>query len=229
MVVGVNDIDGAGAEATVSAIAARGGRAVAAPGDVSQDGEVRRLVGICVGSFGRLDCVVNNAGVDHAGSVASTDDEQWRRLHAVDLFGPFVVVRASEEYLARQGGSVINIASNHAIATLPERSAYAAAKAGVVGLTQALATELGPKRIRVNAVLPGYIRTPIWGLWLDHAANPDELLARIAARHPVRRLGAPEDVAGVVAFLASEDAAFITGASVVVDGGYTAQLEPPGQ
>lgn len=227
MRVVVNDVVREAADGTVRTIADAGGDAVVAAGDVALDADVRSMVAASTSAFGRLDCVVNNAGVDYAGPVAGTDGEQWRRLHAVDLLGPFLVVRAAETELARRRGSVVNIASTHAIAAVPERSAYAAAKAGVVGLTRALAVELGPKGIRANAVLPGYIRTPIWRLWLDRAPDPEALLARIAARHPARRLGAPEDVAGVVAFLASDDASFITGATLVVDGGYTAQLEPP--
>ena len=107
------------------------------------------------------------------------------------------------------------------------RAAYAAAKAGVVGLSRGLAIDLGPKGIRVNTVLPGYIRTPIWKLWLDEAPDPEGLLGTIAKRHPVRRLGTPEDVAGVVAFLCSDDATFMTASTVVVDGGNTALLEYP--
>ena len=227
MRVAANDVQQGGAAETVKAIVAAGGEAIAAPGDVSRDEEVRGTVDACRKAFRRLDCVVNNAGVDFTGPIRDTDEAQWRRLHGVDLLGPFLVVRAAESELARHGGNVINIASTHALATVPGRSAYAAAKAGLVGLTRALAVELGQKGIRANAVLPGYIRTPIWKLWLDRAPDPEALLAHIAARHPLRRLGAPGDVAGVVAFIASDEASFITGTTFVVDGGYTAQLEPP--
>jgi NAD(P)-dependent dehydrogenase (short-subunit alcohol dehydrogenase family) len=159
------------------------------------------------------------------GPPSSVTRECWSRVHDVDLWGPMLLVREAESLLARDGGSVVNIASTHAISTVLGRSAYAAAKAGMLGLTRGLAIDLGPRNIRVNSVLPGYIRTPIWRLWLDDAPDPEALLASIARRHPVRRLGRPEDVAGLVAFLCSEDAGFITGAAYVVDGGYTTLLE----
>jgi len=174
-----------------------------------------------------LNVLVNNAGVDFAGPLAKTTDDAWRRIHDVDLLGPFRLARAAESALAKSHGVIVNIGSNHALATMPERTAYAAAKAGVVGLTMSLALELGPKGIRANTVMPGYIKTPIWSLWLDKEKNPDALLEKIASQHPVRRLGTPDDVAGVVAFLARSDASFITGSVIVVDGGYSTQLEPP--
>jgi NAD(P)-dependent dehydrogenase (short-subunit alcohol dehydrogenase family) len=227
MTVGVNDLDGPSAVQTVRTIEEAGGKAIAVPGDVSREPDAQAMVHTCVERLGGLDTLVNNAGVDFAAPVAATDDAAWSKVHAVDLHGPFLLVRAAVEPLARRGGSVVNMASTHALATVPYRSAYAAAKAGVVGLTRALAVELGSRGIRVNAVLPGYVRTAIWNLWLDKAPDPQALLARIAGRHPLRRLGTPEDVAAMVAFLSSADAGFVTGATFVVDGGYTAQLEPP--
>jgi NAD(P)-dependent dehydrogenase (short-subunit alcohol dehydrogenase family) len=227
MRVAVNDIDVATAKDTAAGIVKAGGKAVPIPADVSKDEDVRRLVDECVKQLGGLSVLVNSAGVDFAGALAKTTDEAWRRIHDVDLLGPFRLVRAAEPHLAKARGSIVNIGSNHALATMPERTAYAAAKAGIVGLTMSLALELGPKGIRANTVMPGYIQTPIWKLWLDKEKNPDALLKQIAAVHPLRRLGTPDDVAGVVAFLASTDAAFITGSTIVVDGGYSTQLEPP--
>ena len=227
MKVAANDVDAAALRDTVAAITKAGGKAVALPADISKDDDVRRLVSDCVAQLGGLYLLVNNAGVDFSGPLAKTSDDAWRRIHDVDLLAPFRLARAAEAALIKSRGSIVNIGSNHALATMPERSAYAAAKAGVVGLSMSLALELGPKGVRVNTVLPGYIRTPIWSLWLDKEKDPEGLLARIAAAHPVRRLGTPDDVAGAVAFLASTDAAFITGTTIVVDGGYSTQLEPP--
>lgn len=196
-------------------------------GDVSSEADVARIVAECADAFGRLDALINNAGIDLEAAPRNVTRQDWLRLHDVDLWGAFLLVRESEEALARAGGCVVNIASTHAIATMPNRSTYASAKAGVIGLTRGLAIDLGQRGIRVNAVLPGYIRTPIWRLWLDRELDPDDLLSRIAARHPVRRLGTPDDVAGAVAFLCSDDASFITGTTLVVDGGNTSLLESP--
>ncbi len=227
MHVAVNDVDPAGAARVAASLSSAATRAIAVPGDVSSEPDVKRVVATCVDQLGGLHALINNAGIDVAGSVRSTTRAAWSRVHDVDLWGPMLLVREAEEALAVGRGAVVNIASTHALATVAERSAYAAAKAGVLGLTRGLAIDLGPRGIRVNAVLPGYIRTPIWSLWLDRAPDPDALLDEIAARHPVRRLGTPADVAGVVAFVLSDDASFMTGAVVVVDGGYTCLLESP--
>jgi len=227
MRVVVNDIDASAAAAAAAEIASSGGQAVAAPGDVAKEGDARRMVATCREAFGSLNALINNAGIDVSGPVREIDWDKWSGLHAVDLWAPLLLTREAESLLAADGGVVINIASTHAIATVPERSVYAAAKAGVVGLSRALAIDLGPRGIRVLAVLPGYIETPIWDLWLHKARDPQGLLQRIAERHPVRRYGQPEDVAGVVAFLVSRDASYMTGSAVVVDGGYTSLLESP--
>lgn len=228
MDVALVDINGVGAKVAADAIAKdTGARTIALVGDVSVEDDAREVVRACSAAFGRLTVLVNNAGVDGSASPSRLSRAMWQRVHDVDLWGSMLMVRESESLLAEHGGTVVNIASNHALATVAERAAYAAAKAGVLGLARGLAIDLGPKGIRVNTILPGYIRTPIWRLWLDDAPDPEALLARIARRHPVRRLGTPADVAGVAAFLCSDDATFITGATLVVDGGNTAMLEYP--
>jgi NAD(P)-dependent dehydrogenase (short-subunit alcohol dehydrogenase family) len=228
MDVALADINGEAVKAAAAAIALdTGARTIAVTGDVSDEADARAMVRACADTFGGLTALVNNAGVDIAAAPAELSRAMWQRVHDVDLWGTMLMVREAESLLAVRGGSVVNIGSNHAIATVAGRAAYAAAKAGVVGLSRGLAIDLGPKRIRVNTILPGYIRTPIWRLWLDEAPDPEGLLGAIAKRHPVRRLGAPADVAGVVAFLCSDDAAFMTAATVVVDGGNTALLEYP--
>jgi NAD(P)-dependent dehydrogenase (short-subunit alcohol dehydrogenase family) len=228
MSVVMTDINAEGVHEAAAEVAARHGTpTLAVPSDVSSEDEVAAMMRRCEEEFGVLHALVNNAGVDVCGPPHAVVRDMWSRVHDVDLWGPMLLVREAESLLARQGGSVVNIASTHALATVAGRSAYAAAKAGMLGLTRGLAIDLGPRNIRVNSVLPGYIRTPIWRLWLDDAPDPDALLATIAGRHPVRRLGRPEDVAGLVAFLCSDDAGFITGAAYVIDGGYTSLLEYP--
>jgi NAD(P)-dependent dehydrogenase (short-subunit alcohol dehydrogenase family) len=228
MAVAVADIDGERAASSADTIHAEtGSRTLALAGDVSREEDARTMVDRCGDVLGSLTVLVNNAGVDVTVPVVDVSRRQWVRVHDVDLWGPFLLVREALTQLTESGGTIVNIASTHAVATIPDRTTYAAAKAGVVGLTRALAVELGPAGVRANVILPGYIRTPMWDLWLDKETDAENVLERIAARHPIRRLGGPEDVAGVVAFLASEDASFITGSVITVDGGYTTLLEHP--
>lgn len=222
----VNDIDGAGARATARQITATGGRAVACIGSVAVEVDVIRLVALAKRRYGRLDILVNNAGVDAVSVVERTDHATWRRVQSVDLDGAFFCAKHAAPLLAASRGSIVNISSIHAFVTQPERAAYAAAKAGLTGLTKALALELGPRGVRVNEVQPGYIRTEIWAKWLAQA-DPEGTIRRIADQHPLRCVGRPEDVAGAVAFLVSADAGFISGTTLIVDGGLTAQYVPP--
>lgn len=214
-------------DAAVAIGAATGARTLALPVDVSDEAGVRDAVAHCVTTLGGLDALVNNAGIDVSGSTGEMTRAVWNRVHDVDLWGPMLLTREALGPLTARGGSVVNIASTHAFVTEAGRAAYAAAKAGVTGLTRALALDLGPQGVRVNAVLPGYVQTPIWNLWLDKAPDAEALLATIASHHPVQRIGKPADVAGLVAFLCSADAGFITGASYLVDGGYTVQAYAP--
>jgi len=184
------------------------------------------IAGVIDGT-GRLDALINNAGIDCVALIGKTSSDQWGQLLGVDLSGAFLCAKCAEPYLARHGcGSIVNISSIHAFATQPGRAAYASAKAGLIGLTKALALELGPQGIRVNAILPGYIRTEMWSQWLGQA-DPEATVRRIADQHPLRRVGRPEDVAGAVAFLVSDDARFMSGTTLIVDGGLTATYVPP--
>jgi NAD(P)-dependent dehydrogenase (short-subunit alcohol dehydrogenase family) len=224
----VNDRDAVTAGRTVEKIAAAGGRAMAVAADISVEADVERMIDQASRSFGGLDILVNNAGVDLVAPVTDTTLQDWHRVHSVDLAGAYLCVHHSCQLLERsRGGCVVNVASIHAFCTQPGRAAYAAAKAGLLGLTRALALDLGPLGIRVNAVVPGYVRTEIWDLWLNKVPDPEATVKAIAQQHPIRRIGKPEDIAAAVAFLASDDAAFITGASLVVDGGLTAMFPPP--
>ena len=188
--------------------AAIGGRAVQA--DVSQDEEARRLVE----EAGELDLLVNNAGVTRDGLLARMPDEDWETVLRTNLYGAFHTCRAAARgMMRRRRGSIVNITSVVGIHGNPGQSNYAASKGGLIGFTKALARELAPRGVRANAVAPGYIDTALTDVL------PEEVTAAILTNTPLGRLGEPHDVAGAVRFLCSDEASFITGEVLLVDGG----------
>jgi len=178
---------------------------------------------------GRLDLLVNNAAVQSVGPIEQTADDTWDELVAVNLKAPFLLIRETCGLLARSSGAVVNVASVHAIATSSGIAAYAASKGGLLALTRALAVELGPRGVRVNAVLPGAVDTPMLAAGLARGAERGESAGegkdRLARRTPAGRIGLPEEIAQAVLFLAdAERSGFVTGHGLVVDGGATARL-----
>jgi NAD(P)-dependent dehydrogenase (short-subunit alcohol dehydrogenase family) len=198
-----------------------GERATFVAGDVRDRATADRVVGAALDRYGRLDVLVNNAAVDHTGDVLETPIEEVRALFDVNVFGAMHMLQAAGLAMREAGGgAIVNVSSRLASIGVPTMAMYSAAKGALLSLTRAAAVELAPRGIRVNAVAPGMTRTPLFEAWA--AAEGDEVVARAAAAIPQGRFGTPEEVAAAIAFLASDEAAHITGASLPVDGGYTA-------
>jgi len=202
------------AEAVVELVRDLGSEALAEQGDVSRPEEADRLVSLALERFGRLDILVNNAGITRDNLLLRMKDEEWEEVIRTNLSGPFYLMRAAAKHMVRaRRGRIVNIASVVGLVGNPGQANYAAAKAGLIGLTKAAAKELASRGITVNAVAPGYIQTDMTES-LPEAAK--EALLRLI---PTGRFGSPEDVARAVRFLVGDDAAYITGHVLVVDGG----------
>jgi NAD(P)-dependent dehydrogenase (short-subunit alcohol dehydrogenase family) len=221
------DVDDPGAEETARLIRERGGEAHHVHCDVSDSGEVEALIAAAVSVFGRLDCAFNNAGIGGASApLAEYDRAAWDQVLAVNLTGVFLCMQSELRQMVEQGGGVIvNTASVVGVIGYPRLAAYTAAKHGVLGLTRTAALEYARHGIRVNAVCPGWTETPMVMDEGPAPASDPAAYAAIAGMAPMRRLGAPDEIAGAVAWLCSDAASFVNGHPLVVDGGVTAGRE----
>jgi 2-hydroxycyclohexanecarboxyl-CoA dehydrogenase len=173
-----------------------------------------------------IDIVVNNAGIELDLPFEQVTTELFDRVIAINLRAPLLLIQNLISLFPPAGGAIVNISSIHADHAFPNAIPYACTKAGLVALTRNLALELAPRHIRVNAVCPGYIDTPMWDEWLRASPHPDELARQTAELHPLGRRGQPEDVASAVAYLAGSQSAWVTGTCLVVDGGLTIRTHP---
>ena len=218
------DRDGAAAEAVAARIRDAGGRAAAAALDICDRAAVDAAVAAVVREFGRLDIVLELAGISHRLNFLDLDAETWDRIIAVNLTGMFHLGQAAARQMVRQanggksGGSIINVTSQLAEVARPERAAYVASKGGARSLTHAMAVDLAAHNIRVNAIAPGPTLT---GLTRASYTDPEARRAT-EALIPLGRLGQPDDLVGAVLFLASDELRWVTGSTVTVDGGYLA-------
>lgn len=219
--VGVNDIEANKAKATAEAIRMTGQQALPLVADVSKEAEVIEMASKVQETWGQLDVLINNAGlVDQHAPVVEQDMATWQRLIDVHLKGTFLVSKVCAPFMFKSGGGrIVNIASIAGLVTFPLRTAYGPAKSGVIRLTQILALEWAAQNVTVNAVAPGYVKTELVTELLEEGLLDEATLAK---RTPLGRIGTPQDVANAVLFLISEGANFITGHTLVVDGGWTA-------
>ncbi len=222
----VGDVNPESAAAVAGAIDAAGGTAVDAQGDVSKESDAERLAQTALARFGRIDVLVNNAGIGLYTPLLETTLAQWNQVLAVNLTGIFLCSKyCIPAMVESSGGSIVNIASVRAIATTARTTAYTATKGAVIALTKAMAIEFGDESIRVNCVLPGAIDTDMMRENLaEDGLTFEEGIAGAIQKTPMRRVGAGRDIANTVTFLVSDEAAYVTGAAFVVDGGRTVHI-----
>jgi NAD(P)-dependent dehydrogenase (short-subunit alcohol dehydrogenase family) len=200
------------------------GRVASVVGDVAESATARAAVAAALDRFGRLDILVNNAARFLLKPTLETTDDEWDAVLRTNVRGVFVHSREALPHLADgEGGAIVNVASISGVVGLSDQAAYSASKGAIVQLTRQLAVEWSGRGVRVNAVAPGAIDTPFLRDSLAGAPDIDEVLAQIAAAHPLGRISDPDEIAETVLFLASPRARFVSGAILMVDGGYTAQ------
>lgn len=220
--VAVTDLDEQKCAAVVEEIKSEGGEAVSFKMDVSNKAEVDQVIDQVIGQFGRLDILVNNAGIFNAKSSLEITEEEWNKMIDINLKGEFLCAqRAAKEMAKNKWGRIINIASiasGQVGVGVAGAAHYTASKGGIIGMTETMAIELAPLGININVIAPGAIDTPM----AQASQLPKEIMDAMMAKIPLKRMGRPEEVAAAAVFLASEEASYITGATLYVDGGWLA-------
>lgn len=191
------------------------------PADITHAAAAEEVIEASISRFGRLDVLVNNAAADHTGDLLTVPDQEIRATFEINTFAAIRLLQAAGRRML-EGGAIINITSRLASIGVPTMGIYSASKGAMLAMTRAAAVELAPYNIRVNAVAPGMAKTPLYDEWLAAQPNPEAVEAGVVSKIPLGRLALPSDVAAAVAYLSSDEAAYITGVSIPVDGGYTA-------
>ncbi len=219
----VADISEQGNQETARTIEEFGGQAIAVKCDVTRVEDVKAALARTIEVFGRLDFAFNNAGIEprNPAPLAEYDEEEWNRIIDVNLRGVFLCMKHEIPLILKQGGgAIVNTSSGAGIIGIKGSPAYTAAKHGVIGLTKSAALDYAAQNIRINAVCPGYIDTPMMGRF---TGGTDEGRAKVIAEEPIGRMGKPEEIAAAVVWLCSDAAAFMIGHAMVIDGGQTVQ------
>jgi 2-keto-3-deoxy-L-fuconate dehydrogenase len=224
----VADIRIEAAREVAAAITASAGTAHALPLDVANEEQVQGAIEQVAREHGRLDILVNNAGVSHIGSILETSTQDWDRVMAVNARGVFLCSKyALRQMLAQQpqGGVLVNIASVAGLIAVDQRFPYSASKGAVISMTRSIASDFVKQGIRANAICPGTVHTPFVEGYLErnYPDTKDEVRRQLHARQPLGRMGRPEEIASAALYLASDEAAFVTGSLLVIDGGWTAR------
>jgi NAD(P)-dependent dehydrogenase (short-subunit alcohol dehydrogenase family) len=220
----VMDVSASGVETTCTAIHDQEGQSLPLACDVTHEEEVMRAVEKILGHWNRIDVLCNNAGIELSKSLVETEEDAWDRVLAVNLKGMFLLSKHVIPHMLNAGrGSVVNISSISGLLGWPDSSAYCASKGAVIQLTKEMAVEYGEYNIRVNCICPGTTVTPMIDRLLSLEEDPEGAAMSIRAMHPLGRFAQPEEIARAILFLASDEASFVTGAVLPVDGGYTAK------
>lgn len=222
----IADINLHAAEETAVLIRSAGGKAVAFRTDVSDPGSVEALVAFTLKTFSGVFAIVNNAAIQVNKTAEDTSFEEWSRQLAVNLGGVFLCSKYFLPHLKKSKGSIVNMSSVNGFFVEPTCAGYCCTKAGIIGLTKAMAIDHGHEGVRVNCICPGYIDAGLAEGYFQAQANPALARQEAGKLHALWRIGKPEEVGKVAVFLASEDASFVTGASIVVDGGFGSGLPP---
>ncbi|MEW5979617.1 MAG: SDR family NAD(P)-dependent oxidoreductase [Acidobacteriota bacterium] len=222
--VTIADIDESRGKMLESQLRKSGGNALFIRTDVCDEANVTESLAQAITEWGQLDVLVNNAGIELYRRTDESTSEDWGGVIDTNLRGPFLCTKYAFTALCETKGSIINIASVQALACEPNTAAYATAKAGLLALTRAAALDFAPFQVRVNAICPGAIQTGMMESYLATQSDPKSILSSFAGSIPLGRVGEPDDIAWVVYFLTTDAAAYITGATIVVDGGLLARL-----
>jgi NAD(P)-dependent dehydrogenase (short-subunit alcohol dehydrogenase family) len=220
------DINLTGAEETVKEIKKAGGDAAAFKTDVSDPESVKKLVDYTITNYGKIDALVNNAAIQVNKTVEDMTDEEWNRQMSVNVGGIFLCSKYFLPYLKKTRGNIVNMSSVNGFFVEPMCAGYCATKAAIIGLTKAMAIDHGHEGIRVNSICPGYIDAGLAEGYFQSQPDPQKAREEAGKLHALWRIGRPEEVGKVAVFLAGDDASFMTGASVVVDGGFGSGLPP---